>query len=45
MVTGQIPEADREPIYKILEASCEACTYLLNGKLDEAMGKFNGLKF
>ncbi len=44
-VTGQIPEADREPIYKILEASCEACTYLLNGKLDEAMGKFNGLKF
>lgn len=44
-VTGQIPEADREAIFKILEASCEACTYLLNGKLDEAMGKFNGLKF
>ena len=44
-VTGQIPENDREPIYKILEASCEACSLLLDGKLDEAMGKYNGLKY
>ena len=44
-VTGQIPESDREPIYKILEASYDACAMLLEGKLDEAMGKFNGLKY
>ncbi len=44
-VTGQIPEADREPMFKIIEASCEACGLLLDGKLDEAMGKFNGLKY
>ena len=44
-VTGQIPEADREPIFKILEASYDACALLLDGKLDEAMGKFNGLKY
>lgn len=44
-VTGQIPEADREPIFKILTASYEACTLLLNGKLDEAMGRFNGLNY
>ncbi len=44
-VTGQIPETDREPIFKILEASCEACSLLLDDKLEEAMGKYNGLKY
>ena len=32
-------------MFKIIEASCDACSLLLDGKLDEAMGKFNGLKY
>lgn len=44
-VTGKIPEADREPMFKIFEAACDACRFLLDGKVDEAMGKFNGIKY
>ncbi len=44
-VTGQIPEADREPMFKIFADSYDAVTYLLDGKFDDAMGKFNGVKY
>lgn len=44
-VTGQIPEADREPMFKIFADSYDASVMLLDGKVDEAMGKFNGVKY
>lgn len=44
-VTGKIPESDREPMFKIFESTYEACRVLMNGKIDEAMGRFNGLKY
>lgn len=44
-VVGKIPEEDRKAMYGIIEASYDACIMLLDGKIDEAMGKFNGLKF
>lgn len=44
-VLGKIPEADREKIFKILECSYEAVLMLIEGEFDDAMGKFNGVKF
>jgi len=44
-VLGKIPEADREKIFKILECTYDAVLMLIEGKLDDAMGKFNGVKF
>ena len=44
-VLGKIPENDREKIFKILECTHEAVSMLIEGKFDDAMGKFNGLKF
>ena len=44
-VLGKIPEADREKIFKILECTYDAAAMLIEGKLDDAMGKFNGVKF
>ena len=44
-VLGKIPEADREKIFKILECSYEAVLMIIEGKFDDAMGKFNGVKF
>lgn len=44
-VLGKIPEADREKIFKILECTHEAVSMLIEGKFDDAMGKFNGIKF
>lgn len=44
-VTGQIPEADREPMFRIFADCYDAVTYILDGKFDEAMGKFNGVKY
>ncbi len=44
-VVAQIPNKDREPIFKILKASYDACLMLLEGRMEEAMGKFNGLKY
>ncbi|MBQ4354733.1 MAG: aminoacyl-tRNA hydrolase [Clostridia bacterium] len=44
-VLGKIPEGDREKMFKIFECTYEAVLLLLDGKTDDAMGKFNGVKF
>ncbi len=44
-VLGKIPEGDREAMFKIFECTYEAVLLLLDGKYDDAMGKFNGVKF
>jgi len=44
-VLGKIPEADHEKMFKIFECTYEALLLLLDGKLDDAMGKYNGIKF
>ncbi len=44
-VLGKIPEADREKMFKILECAAEAVPMLIEGKPDDAMGKYNGVKF
>ncbi len=44
-VTGKIPHEDEKPLFKIFEATCDAAAMLLSGKTDEAMGRFNGLKY
>lgn len=44
-VLGKIPEGDRDAIFKVLECTYEAVLLLLDSKYDDAMGKFNGIKF
>ena len=44
-VLAKIPKADEEPMFKIFESTAECIPMILDGKIDEAMGKFNGLKF
>lgn len=44
-VLARIPKADEEPMFKIFEATADCIPMLLDGKTDDAMGKFNGLKF
>lgn len=44
-VLARIPKADEEPMFKIFDATADCIPMLLDGKTDDAMGKFNGLKF
>ena len=44
-VLGQFSRDDMEKLFKIFESVYEACLMLLDGKCDDAMGKFNGIKF
>ena len=44
-VLAKIPKTDEAPLFKIFESSCDSLSMLLEGKIDEAMGRFNGLKF
>ncbi|MBQ3815481.1 MAG: aminoacyl-tRNA hydrolase, partial [Clostridia bacterium] len=44
-VLGKIPEADREKIFGIFGCVTEAVPMVLDGRIDDAMGKFNGVKF
>ena len=44
-VLAKIPKADEEPMFKIFEATADCIPMIMDGKTDEAMGKFNGLKF
>jgi len=40
-VLGKIPEADREEFYTVLGKVADAVPLVLEGKIDEAMGKYN----
>ena len=44
-VLAKIPKADEEPMFKIFEATADCIPMIVDGKTDDAMGKFNGLKF
>ncbi len=44
-VLGKIPKDDETPLFKIFEATCDAIPMILDGRLEESMGRFNGLKF
>ncbi len=44
-VLAKIPKADEEPMFKIFEATADCIPMIMDGKTDDAMGKFNGLKF
>ena len=44
-VLGKIPEEDREKIFSVLGCVSEAVPMLLNGRFDDAMSRFNGVKF
>ncbi|MBQ3957117.1 MAG: aminoacyl-tRNA hydrolase [Clostridia bacterium] len=44
-VLGKIPEADREKMFSIFGCVAEAVPMVLDGGIDDAMGKFNGVKF
>ncbi len=44
-VLGKIPKADQEKMFKIFECTYDAVLMLLDGKADDAMGRFNGVRF
>ncbi len=44
-VLGKIPKNAEKPLLKIFEATCDALPMLLDGRIDDAMGRFNGLNF
>lgn len=44
-VLAKIPKADEEPMFKIFESIADCIPMLMDGKIEDAMGKFNGLKF
>lgn len=44
-VLGKIPESDREAMFKIFECVYDAVLLLLNDQFDDAMGKYNGIRF
>lgn len=41
-VLGKVPKADQEPLFRCLEKALPACALIVNGRLDEAMGQWNG---
>ncbi|MBE6599150.1 MAG: aminoacyl-tRNA hydrolase [Ruminococcaceae bacterium] len=43
-VLGKMSDADLKLLFQCLEASLPACELIMDGKMDEAMGKFNGFK-
>lgn len=44
-VLGKIPDGDKEKIFEILKLCDEALPLLVEKKYDDAMGKYNGIKF
>jgi PTH1 family peptidyl-tRNA hydrolase len=44
-VLGKIPEADQEKMFSIFGCVNDCLPLILDGKTDDAMGKFNGVKF
>lgn len=44
-VLGKIPKEDEKKIYAVFECVGEAIPMLLSGRFDDAMGKYNGVKF
>ncbi len=41
-VLGRLPEGERETFRSVVEKAADAVPLVLDGKIDEAMGKFNG---
>ena len=44
-VLSKIPEADRKKLFSIFGCVAEAIPLLVEGRVDDAMSKFNGVKF
>ena len=44
-VLGKIPKEDQDKMFHIYECVYDAVLMLLDGKIDDAMGRFNGVKF
>ncbi|MBE6617758.1 MAG: aminoacyl-tRNA hydrolase [Ruminococcaceae bacterium] len=44
-VLGKIPEEDQKKLFSIFGCVSDSLPLLLDGKIDDAMGKFNGVKF
>ena len=44
-VLGKIPEEDQKKIFSVIECVNDAIPMILDGRLDDAMGKYNGVKF
>lgn len=44
-VTGKIPEEDRKKLFSVFGCAYDALSMLIDGKVDEAMGKYNGISF
>ena len=44
-VLGKIPEEDQKKIFSVIECVNDAIPMILDGHLDDAMGKYNGVKF
>lgn len=44
-VTGKIPEEDRKKLFSVFGCVYDALSMLIDGKVDEVMGKYNGISF
>ena len=44
-VLGRIPEEDQKKLFAVFGCAAEAVPLLLDGRVDDAMSKFNGVKF
>ncbi len=44
-VLGKIPEEDQKKLFAVFGCAAEAVPLLLDGRVDDAMSKFNGVKF
>jgi PTH1 family peptidyl-tRNA hydrolase len=44
-VLGRIPEEDQKKLFSIFGCVSEAVPMLLDGRIDDAMGQFNGVRF
>ena len=44
-VLGRIPEEDQKKIFSVLDCVCEAVPMLLDGRIEDAMSRYNGVQF
>ena len=44
-VLGKIPEEDQKKIFSVLGCVCDAVPLLLDGRTEDAMSRFNGVRF
>ena len=44
-VLGKIPPEDQKKLFSVFECAAEAAPMILSGRVDEAMSKYNGVKF